>query len=290
LAIRTDLALEAAEAPKAPRGVRRETVRAGRLTVDRVHVGAAAAAALGKAKGDYVTVTAPSFSGPEELTEEELCALAREISSMLPPKGLVLVAGLGNNDVTPDAVGPRTARRVLATRHISGDTARLNGLPNLRPVAVIAPGVLGQTGVESAEIIRALTKALRPAAVAVVDALAARSVSRLGNTVQISAAISPGSGVMNSRQEFSRKSLGAPVVALGVPTVVDASTLAGDLLKDPALQRERLSLFGAEGAAMIITPREIDTLLRRACKALSLALNKALQPDMTLEELEYLAL
>jgi spore protease len=187
------------------------------------------------------------------------------------PKGPVLVAGLGNNDITPDAIGPRTVRQVLATRHIGGELARENGFDALRPTAAIAPGVLGQTGMEIAEIIRALAATLKPAAVIAVDALAAGDVSRLGTTIQISSAgISPGSGVMNAREELSEKSLGLPVISVGVPTVIDAAALTGS------------------STPMMITPRDIDLLVGRAGKALSLIINKALQPELSFEEIAYL--
>jgi spore protease len=126
--------------------------------------------------------------------------------------------------------------------------------------------------------------------VVAVDALAARSVARLGRTVQIAdSGISPGSGVMNARKELSEATLGVPVVSVGVPTVVDASTLAGDLLSDQGGGDSRADLFQPEGRAMMITPREIDVLIGHACKTLALAINKALQPQMSLEELAYLA-
>lgn len=292
MAIRTDLALEAAEPHKhaLPKGVTQSEEKKGKLTVNRVKISDNEAANLiGKAVGDYVTVTVPKFSGAEELSEEEIEAVAEEINAMLPEEGLILVVGLGNNDITPDAVGPRTARQILATRHISGEIARQNGFAELRPAAAIAPGVLGQTGIETAEIIKSLSKDLKPAAVIVVDALAARSASRLGNTIQIaSSGISPGSGVMNTRKELSQKSLGVPVVSIGIPTVVDATTLASDLLNCDEDAENRRGFFESEGASMMITPREIDVLIGHACKTLSLAINKALQPDMTIEEIGYL--
>ncbi len=298
MGFRTDLALEAAEALSDDErlrlegfgGAARQATKAGRLRIHRVTVpDGIVAKTLGKAPGEYITVTAPAFSGAEELSDGELCAIAREIALLLPARGLVLVVGLGNNDITPDAVGPRTVRQVLATRHISGEYAQKSGFDSLRPTAAIAPGVLGQTGMETAEVIRSLAGTLKPAAVVAVDALAARSAARLGNTIQISnGGISPGSGVMNSRAEISEPTLGVPVVSIGVPTVVDASTLAADLLKCAEPEDDKRGLFEPEGAAMMITPREIDVLVGRAAKTLSLCINKALQPDLTLEELTYL--
>lgn len=288
---RTDLALEAAEPHlKGPdSGVLQTDETLGGLAVNRVKItGEAAAKTIGKPLGDYVTITVPAFYGAEEISEENVCAIAREILDMLPKTGLVLVVGLGNNDITPDAVGPRTARQILATRHISRDLAEQNGLQDLRAAAAIAPGVLGQTGIETSEIVRSLVDDIKPSAVIVIDALAARSASRLGNTVQITnTGISPGSGVMNARKELSEKTLGVPVVSIGIPTVVDAATLAEDLLEGSGAESRR-EFFEPGGNPMMITPREIDVLIGHACKTLSLAINKALQPGMTLEEIGYL--
>ncbi|MCL2035400.1 MAG: GPR endopeptidase [Oscillospiraceae bacterium] len=290
MAFRTDLALEATEAhlTELDKGVIQKDETICDLTINRVKiVSDEAAGIIGKPPGDYITITVPAFYSQHEISEERICAIADEIRAMLPKDGLVLVVGLGNNDITPDAVGPRTVRQVLATRHISGELAAESGLPDLRAAAAIAPGVLGQTGIETSEIIRSLVDDIAPSAVIVIDALAARSASRLGNTVQIATSgISPGSGVMNSRKELSRETLGVPVVSIGIPTVVDAATLAGDLLKGGG--EDFRGLFEPEGNAMMITPREIDVLIGHACKTLSLAVNKALQPGMTLEEIGYL--
>ncbi len=293
MSIRTDLALEATEPhrEKLPSGITQTDESSGNLAINRVKITEKEAADLiGKPIGEYVTVTVPAFSGSTELEESEIEVIAKEISAMLPKEGLILVAGLGNNDITPDAVGPRTVRQILATRHISGEVAQQSGLSSLRPTAAIAPGVLGQTGIESAEIIKSLVQDLKPSAVIVIDALASRSASRLGNTIQIAnSGISPGSGVQNARKELSQQNLGVPVVSIGIPTVVDATTLASDLLQssDEDLETRR-SLFEPNGSIMMITPREIDVLIGHACKTLSLSINKALQPDMTLEEIGYL--
>ena len=290
---RTDLAMEGAETHREnlPKGVVMDEYSFGGLNIHNVKItDAAAGEIIGKPVGEYTTVTTPPFYGPTEMEEEEIGAIAKEISAMLPQSGLVLVVGLGNNDITPDAVGPRTVHQVLATRHISGEIASQTGFDALRPTAAIAPGVLGQTGIETSEIIRSIVQDIQPSAVIVIDALAARSAARLGNTIQISnSGISPGSGVMNSRKELSKRTLGVPVISIGIPTVVDAATLAGDLLDcDEKNLDKRRRLFEPQGQAMMITPREIDTLIGRACKTLSLAINKALQPAMTLEELGYL--
>lgn len=219
----------------------------------------------------YVTVESAPFTesdGGEALAE----LLAQELAALLPEKGLVLVVGLGNRFITPDALGPRMADRILATRHIGGELARVTGLGGLRPAAVLAPGVLGNTGVESGEAVAALVSALHPAAVVAADALAARSASRLGRTVQLTdAGISPGEGVGNRRPGLSAETLGVPVAALGVPTVAEVSHLAG------------MAPDGKTGA-MIVTPREIDLLVERASRVLAMAVNRALNPSLSQED------
>ena len=195
-----------------------------------------------------------------------------------------LVVGLGNAQITPDALGPLTVRQILATRHIPAQLAEQTGLSGLRPVAAIAPGVLGQTGIETGEIILSIVRDLSPAAVVAVDALAAGSPERLGCTIQLSdSGISPGSGVLNARKELSRQSLGVPVLSLGIPTVVDGGTLVCGLLGC-----EDESRVPEEARAMMVTPRDVDALIERGAKHLSLALNAALQPQLSLEEISYL--
>lgn len=173
---------------------------------------------LSKPKGTYVTIEIPPLTDYSE--NERMEHIAYEIRNMLPESGLILIAGLGNFKITPDALGPKTASLIFATRHIQGEIARSSGLENLRPVAVLAPGVLGQTGMETGEIISSLCQKLNPSAVIVVDAMASRRMTRLGTTIQIcDSGISPGSGVGNMRPQLNRETLGVPVIALGVPTV-----------------------------------------------------------------------
>ena len=139
----------------------------------------------------------------------------------------MLVVGLGNSSITPDALGPQVAQHILVTRHLTEELARSLGMGFLRKTAALIPGVLGQTGVESGELTAALVNFIQPSAVIVVDALAAQDYGRLGRTIQISdSGIAPGSGVQNSRKELSRRTLGIPVLSIGVPTVIDAATLA----------------------------------------------------------------
>lgn len=235
---------------------------------------------------DYVTLEVPAISDHLDSNNELLHMLSDELTTLLPEEGLVLVAGLGNRAITPDALGPQAAEQVLATRHIKGEIARVTGLDGLRPVAVVSTSVLGCTGVETRELLSALVKEFQPAALIAVDALAARSLKRLGCTIQLSTGgISPGSGVDNARPQLSRETLGIPVIGLGVPTVVDAGTLAADLLGREAPQ-EKVS---PRGATMVVTPREIDLLIHRAARTVAMAINTALNPSLSVEEFTMLA-
>lgn len=285
--LRTDLALEQKEMleeeRRQPPGVDSDEAHIGRARITRIRVeDERGEKALGRKIGTYVTVEVPPFSDDAGMDEDALTAVKRELSALLPTEGAVLVAGLGNTHITPDALGPKTAARILATRHITGEVARSAGLGDLRPVAVLAPGVLGQTGIETSEIIAGSVERIHPAAVIVVDALASRRLSRLGCTVQISdTGIAPGAGVGNRRQEISRETLRVPVVSMGVPTVVDAATLAYDLLGGRSdVRREMVEPRGAE---MIVTPREIDLLIDRAAQLVAHAINCALQPGLDSE-------
>lgn len=271
---RTDLALEAADAAalSAERGVTRTVQRCGRLTVHRLTIRTdEAAARLGKPAGRYVTIELPALSDDErELSAHAVC-VQEELTRLLPQQGVVLVVGLGNRTVTPDTLGPAAADMILATRHIRGEFARTAGLEDLRPTAVLTPGVLGQTGAETGEIVRGVCREVEPAAVIAIDALAARSPQRLGCTVQLcDTGIAPGSGVGNDRRPLSRETLGIPVIGIGVPTVVDAAALV------QAYRPETESL--PQIPPMMVTPREIDLVIGRAARLVALAVNGALQP------------
>lgn len=275
---RTDLMLETtAELPPTD-GISHRTVREKAITLTHttVHT-AAAAAAVGRPIGRYITAEFPPLGDDETHLAAHAACIARELAALLPSTGTVLVAGLGNAAVTPDAIGPQAADMVLATRHIRGEWARSLGLSDLRSVAVIRTDVLGKTGVESGEILRGVCRTVCPAAVIAIDALAARSLARLGCTVQLcDTGIAPGSGVGNARLPLSRELLGVPVIGMGVPTVVDAATIVRELGEGNAAK---------EAAAMMVTPREIDLVVRRAARLVALAINGALQPDYSPEEL-----
>ena len=284
--VRTDLAMEAVELHGgAGEGfAAREYERAG-IPVSEVRVlDERGARRLGTPVGRYLTLTLGELPGRTGDTfRRTVRAVAEELARLLPgeERASALVIGLGNRAITPDAVGPAAVDCTLATRHLIGQAAAYFG--DWRPVSAVAAGVVGSTGVESAELIRALVREIRPGFVVAVDALAARSVHRLGRTVQIAdTGITPGSGVGNARAELNQASLGVPVIALGVPTVVDAGTLVSDL-------GGGLSDGTSDGLArMMVTPREIDTLAADLGKVVGYGVSLALQEGLTLEDLELL--
>lgn len=277
---RTDLAIENYEftEKKQLRGVKVEESNSGGCFVSRIEVlDEYGVEAVGKPKGIYVTVEVEPFAKQPHFIAGSLQVLIDEMKNLLPEKGSVLVAGLGNTGITPDALGPKCASMIFATRHIKGELLKSTGFESLRSVSAFSTGVLGNTGAEAGELIKGAVDVLKPDFVITVDALAARSVNRLGNTVQMcNSGIVPGAGVGNARQEISEKTLGIPVYAIGVPTVVDAATLiydySGGAASDAATQ-------------MMVTPREIDLMIERAAKTVSLAINCALQPDISAEDM-----
>lgn len=280
---RTDLALEAREGRNwALEGIEEE--RRDGCRIERMEIGAAAAAQLEKAAGRYITVEVPPISDHIDGENRYIEVVAEELRRVLPKRGLILVAGLGNRWITADALGPRAAGQVLATRHITGELGRIMGESGIRPVAVVSPDVLGNTGMESMEVIRGLTGQLKASGIIAIDALASRNVGRLGCTVQISdAGIAPGSGIGNHRPQINQESLGVPVIGVGIPTVVDAMTLAMDLTQC-AQEAELRRLVEPRGAGMVVTPREIDLLIERSARLLGMAVNRALNAQFTVDE------
>ena len=284
--MRTDLAIEAREiAGERVAGMDFSEYRENGLKISRLTVkNQRAKQALGKEIGTYTTIELPSLTDNFRETDEKIMTIGAEIRRLLPVNGLLLVVGLGNKDITPDSLGPKTGERVLATRHITGELARASGLDRLRPVAVMNTGVTGQTGIETEEYILSIVKRIRPNVVVAIDALASRRPERLGKTVQISnAGISPGAGVGNHRTKIDEDTLGVPVIAIGVPTVVDANTFAGDLLGGKSVRSAADSLPNSE--QLIVIPREIDLLTERASRLLGFSLNAAIQNEFDLKEL-----
>lgn len=285
--LRTDLAVEAREiAGENISGVEFKTYKENNLSISRLKIkNQKAKLSLGKEIGTYITIELPSLTDNFSETDKRLITIGEEIRRLLPVNGLVLVVGLGNTEITPDSLGPKASSRVLATRHISGEIARATGLDRLRPVAVIQSGVTGQTGIETGEYILSIVKRIKPTAVVVIDALASRRLERLGCTLQISdTGISPGAGVGNHRTKINAETIGVPVIAIGVPTVVDVQTLARDLLEDEYTKQTQ-KLIRPNNRDMIVIPREIDLLTERASRLIGFALNGALQNEFDLSDL-----
>lgn len=257
------------------------------------------AQALGKPRGRYITCCHPQLAHASSETQRRLARmLAAEIGALLPPFGDVLVIGLGNRRITADALGSHVLESLLITRHMKDVTPdELTG--RLRGVCAIAPGVLGVTGMETAEMVLGITQRVRPAAVIAIDALAARESGRICTTIQVTdTGIRPGSGVGNHRMEISRETLGVPVIAIGVPMVVYAAVIARDalslLVRDMGLSEEEhaqamdalVTKVTAEGLGeLVVTPREVDEMVGRVAQIIALGINIALQKRLSEEEI-----
>ena len=193
----------------------------------------AGAAAMGKPVGSYITIESPEIKENNITVHEEIIGiltnkLAELTKDTKGSNGTTLVIGLGNRNVTPDALGPKVVSKVLVTRHIMDNLPR-ELVGNLRPLCALAPGVMGNTGIETAEVVRGLVDHVKPALIIAIDALAARKINRINQTIQLSdTGISPGAGIGNTRMALNQQTLGVPVVAIGVPTVVDAATFVND--------------------------------------------------------------
>ncbi|MHB1315492.1 MAG: GPR endopeptidase [Christensenellales bacterium] len=298
--IRTDLAMEAVQMKQGlPQGVETEDVP-GEMPINRVRiVSEAGEKEIGKAMGTYVTIDAPALRDRDKAYEERLCeTFARELRILLKglePKAPVMVVGLGNSGVTPDSLGPKVAEKVMVTRHI------FEFLPDqiderMRPVCALTPGVLGVTGIESAELVKGVCQRVKPAAVLAVDALACRQANRISTTVQMSnSGISPGGGIGNKRMALDEKTLGVPVIAIGIPMVVYAFSIAHDALEVLQGKLEKKAdlneiqnvadeVVHAVAGELLVTPKEIDAIIEDTSRLLSDGINLALHDGVSLEE------
>ena len=292
---RTDLALEARElwqesAGKTTRlaGVKATKRKQEGYPVTRVDIlDQRGEEALGKPRGTYLTVDLTTFwQRREDFFQRAVRAVGAPLKELVPTEGPVLVVGLGNRAMTPDAVGPLAADHVLVTRHlISAMPRQFSGF---RPVSVLRTGVLGTTGVESAESVRGLAAEVKPACVIAVDALASRRTGRVCAAVQLSdTGIIPGSGVGNHRSPLNAGTLGVPVIAIGVPTVVDSATLAADLLEETGVTDYDEEKLRASRQNLMVTPRDIDQQVRDLGKVIGYGINWALQ-DLEIDEMNAL--
>lgn len=284
---RTDLAMEARElwqetAGKTTQlpGVRaRERKGRGIVTTTVEILNQIGAQALGKPVGTYVTLELePRLLQEPTGFSRAAVYLGKELARFVPHHGPVLVAGLGNSAVTSDAVGPKSLQHLVVTRHMG------KSYPQLRPVSAIAPGVLGTTGLESVEVVRGVVERAKPACVVAVDALAASSLERLFTTVQIAnTGIVPGSGVGNHQAAFDKRTLGVPVIAVGIPTVVEAKTLLLSRIQNKNQTKNGKSLH--IDPSLIVTPRDADAKVDRAAKLLGHGMSLGLHRYLSLEDI-----
>lgn len=288
----TDLALEARELNPELKGVTEETESFPEIKITRITVkDEDSARKLGKRVGKYVTLDSPGLTDrPLELFRELSERFANEMIKLMEPmnrKEKLLVVGLGNRSVTPDSLGPKTVEKLFVTRHVKEYMPEAFDFP-LPSVAAVAPGVLGSTGVETFEIIKGLTERIRPDLIIAIDSLASRRASRISTTVQLSdGGIDPGSGVGNLRAGLNRESLDIPVIAVGVPLVVYASTITQDTI---SMIADETGLHGDEEKlkslaekvitermdGMIVTPKDIDSIVADMSGILADGINKAL--------------
>lgn len=290
MAFRTDLAVEAIENHKTAAAlphVRQSDRTLEGFAVHEVRIlSEDAAREIGKPQGRYLTLELDALIRREEDAFPRACkALSTLLRELLPHPndGPVLIAGLGNRMITPDAIGPQTADHVIATRHLVAQSPAI--FADWRPVSALAPGVLGQTGVETGEVICGVLDRVRPAAVIAVDALAAGRLSRLLRTVQLAdTGITPGAGVGNARAALSEETLGVPVIAVGVPTVVDGATLAHEISSQ--LGQPACEALDDLSQPVMITTRDIDREVADISRMIGYAVNMALHPHLSVADID----
>ena len=244
------------------------------------------AAVMGKPVGNYITLEAPKMAEADESYHREISGKLMEVlEGCLPEKEdgqSILIIGLGNRNVTPDALGPLVVEHLDITRHLVKEYGKyaLGGEAD-RLVSAVVPGVMGQTGMETVEIVRGIVEETEPDFVIAIDALAARSVRRLNRTIQIAnTGIAPGSGVGNHRNAITKETVGVPVIGIGVPTVVDAATIVGDSIeeyvakcRDEGMRENKEHLIPPYLYGMFVTPKDIDETMERTSYTISEALN-----------------
>ncbi len=295
--IRTDLAFESRDFYLAKNNLRHlpeaktEAEENEIYKINRVFISSnSAAEKIGKKKGKYITIHSPHISSGL-YTEELSLVLAKELSALLPhdkEKSLAFVAGLGNKSVTPDALGPQTLSMLIVTRHLAHEFPKDSSLSAL---CALAPGVLGITGIESAEIFKAVSEKVKPDYIIAIDALASASPSHVGTTIQLSdTGINPGSGVQNRRSALNEETLGVPVIAIGVPTVSDSASVIISAFS-PHVSRDILEdVLKNEGNNLIVTPKNIDAIILRASAILSRGINLSVHKGLDYDDItEYIS-
>ncbi len=305
MGISLDLALEAREIIRGETGREIPGVRVDKETYDHAGVTTVyieteeAQAVMGKPVGTYITIEAPVIRENNPGAHKEVArVLAAQLNKMIQisMESSVLVVGLGNWNATPDALGPKVVGKCLVTRHLFNYAPQeLQG--GMRPVSALAPGVLGITGIETAEIIRGVVEKIQPELIIAVDSLAARSVDRIATTIQLAdTGINPGSGIGNKRAGINFETMGVKVIAIGVPTVAHAAVIAQDAIEKyiqstggkpvdaSAAINNVLQPFGGN---MTVTPKEIDTLIEDASHIISGGVSIALHPGIDPEDYAY---
>ena len=276
--IRTDLAVEAHEARYGDAlcdGVTKNFSNVCGFEVTELNISEKAAAELGKPKGTYLSAEFGRLWQDSDEAAERAARLICALISRLAPSGdgCVLVAGLGNERIPPDAVGPKSVKMLTVTRHVKRLDPGLYSRLGFGECAAIIPGVLGDTGIESADIIRGAAEAVRPRCIIAIDALSSRRMARMATTVQVSAAgIAPGSGVNNRRAAISQETMGCPVISVGFPTVVDAVTLTLDIEEEKLdAAAELLSESGRR--SLFVAPKDCDMITECLANVASKAIN-----------------
>lgn len=316
--VRTDLAIEAREMYKKEYSTDIEGVIVEEHSVEDIKVNWVkitnedGAIKLGKPVGNYITIDIPEFTAYDgEIMDKVAHVLADQLGELvdIPENKTALVVGLGNWKVTPDALGPKVAEKIMVTRHLKAVMPDAID-DSVRPVCAIAPGVLGITGIETGEIIKSLVDRIKPSFVICIDALGSRKVERVNRTIQLSdTGISPGAGVGNHRMKINEETLGVKVIAIGVPTVVDAATIANDtidLLLDELIAKAETGkefynmlktvdknekshlikeILNPYVGDLMVTPKEIDLVVESLSKIIANGINIAIQPNMDMEDI-----
>lgn len=316
--VRTDLAIESREMYTKENkseidGVIVEEEKEGEIKITTVTVESdEAGEKLGKPKGNYITIDFPEYTHYDGESMDKVSDVVANVLKRLvsmPDEKTALVVGLGNWNVTPDALGPKVSEKIMVTRHLKDVMPDVID-DSVRSVCTIAPGVLGITGIETGEVIKSLVNRIKPDLVICVDALGSRKLERVNRTIQIGdTGISPGAGVGNHRMKINEETLGVKVIAIGVPTVVDAATMANDTLdlllddligkveegkefynmlksvnrdEKSALIKEVLNPFIGD---LMVTPKDIDTIVNSLSKIIANGINMAIQPNLEMEDI-----
>lgn len=316
--IRTDLAVEAREIYASSNngdlsGVESKEYSEGKINITEVKViNEEGEKKMGKPVGTYITIDMPSYTHYDSDTMDEVSRVMAKVLSpliKLDDSMTALVVGLGNWNITPDALGPKVISRLMVTRHLK-ELVPDKIDEGIRPVCAVAPGVLGITGIETGEIIKGVVEKVKPDLIICVDSLASRKINRVNRTIQIgNTGISPGSGIGNRRMEISEKTIGIPVIAIGVPTVVDGATMANDtidllideLIKESSKDSKFYNLLKSVdkdekqklieeilrpyAGELVVTPKEVDMVISSVSKVIANGINIALQPALDLGDI-----